>query len=156
MKVLTSGCPQLDALFSESLRLCSASSSIRLVTKPATLGEKRFLPGDRLVAPFRQLHFNEQVYGVDAEMFDHERFLRDKGLTRSGSYRPFGGGVSYCPGRYIAMQEVRVFVTLVLHRFDISLQGSQRFPHIDAGKPTTGLMEPLPGEDVVMSLGQKK
>ena len=155
VEILMSGCPQLEALFLRCLRLCNAASSIRKVTRSVVLGGKRFLSGDRLVAPLRQLHLNKQIYRAVSEAFDHRRFLKDKILTRSGHFRPFGGGVSYCPGRFIARQEVSVLVVLLLRHYDIQLAEDQQFPRVDRGKPTTGLMEPLKGEDVRMRFAHK-
>ena len=149
---LRSSCPNLDALFSECLRLCSASSSIRVTKTAAVRGGKTFPKGARIVTPFRQLHFEEAVYGEDPSMFSPRRFLVNKTLSRSGHYRPFGGGVSYCPGRFIARQEVSAFVAFILQRFEIELDDHHQFPDIDAKRPTTGLMSPMEGQDVRVRL----
>lgn len=140
--------PLLDALFAETLRYYSASYSIRTVAEPTILGGKRFGKGSRIIAPFRQLHFDPTVYGHDSHVFDPDRFLRDKTLTRGASYRPFGGGTSYCPGRFLAKQEVKAFIAMVLHRFEFSLDGKQDLPLIEDGKPTTGIAGPVNGDDV--------
>lgn len=149
---LSTACPRLHALFSEVLRIGSASSSIRIVAEPVTLGGKRFRPGARIVCPFRELHFDPTVYGPDPTLFDPERFIRDKTLTRSSSYRPFGGGLSYCPGRFIARQEVNVFIALALHRFDIGLVAGQNFPVMEVEKPTTGIAGPVDGNDLLINV----
>jgi len=137
---------------SECLRLCNAASPIRIVTTPVIIGGKRFQPGARIVCPSRELHFDTAVYGPDPARFDSERFIRDKALTRSGSYRPFGSGLSYCPGRFIAKEAVKVFIVLVLHRFEIQLEGEQGFPAMEVAKPTTGLMSPAKGEDILVNI----
>lgn len=49
----------------------------------------------------------------------------DKDLARSKSFRPFGGGTTYCPGRFVARQEVYMFVVVVLHRFRIEVMGGE-------------------------------
>ncbi|MCJ1268396.1 hypothetical protein MMC22_008284 [Lobaria immixta] len=58
----------------------------------------------------------------DAQEFKLIRFLgvANAGLAKGKSYRPFGGGSTYCPGRFGAKQEVFMFVATVLARFDIS------------------------------------
>ena len=116
------------------------------------IGGKRFRPGDRVVRPTRQLHYNPDVYGRDPSLFDPDRFTRDKSLVKSESYRPFGGGVSYCPGRFVAKQTVKVFIALVLHRFEIGLASTQKFPAMEETKPTTGMMSPAKGQDVLISV----
>ena len=90
--------------------------------------------------------------------FDPDRFFRNKSLARGSSYRPFGGGTSYCPGRFIARQEVYYVVTLVLHRFSVRVvgpvgtDGQPAFPRMDEWRPTTGLMSPVVGEDVLIGV----
>ena len=142
--------PLLDALFAETLRHYSASYSIRTVSQPTFLGGKRFEKGSRIIAPFRQLHFDPTVYGQDDQAFDPDRFLKNKTLARGGSYCPFGGGTSYCPGRFLAKQEVKMFIALVLHRFELSLEGEQEFPMIEVGKPATGIAGPVVGSDITV------
>ena len=155
LQYLMESCPWLSALFREALRVCSASSSICLVTSPTSIGGKKFSVGSRVVVPFRQMHFDGGVYGYDVDTLVPERFIRSNTLTHSPSYRPFGGGISYWPGRFIARQEVAVFIALVLARFNVEVVGDRKFPELDAEKPTTGLMSPNPGEDVLLQLTSK-
>lgn len=152
LSFLMDSCPWLTGLFHEALRLCSASSSIRLVTAPTTIGGKNFPVGSRVMVPFRQMHFDQRVFGDDIEGFHPERFVEKKGLTNSTSYRPFGGGISYCPGRFIARQEVAVIIALLLRGYKTEVVGDGKFPELDAGKPTTGLMDVKAGEDVLLKL----
>ena len=111
--------------------------------------------GSRVIIPFRQLHIDEDAYGSDADNFNPERFVRSKTLVHSASYRPFGGGVSYCPGRFLAKQEVVLFIALVVARFDVKVAGNGHFPQMNDMKPTTGLMSPRDGEDVLLELRPK-
>ena len=134
----------------ETFRYYSASYSIRPVAQATFLGGKFFQKGSRIIAPFRQLHFDRAVYGGDDQTFDPDRFLRDKTLARVASYRPFGGGTSYCPGRFLARQEVKMFVALVLHRFELSSNGEQDFPMIEVRKPTSGIAGPVAGCDITV------
>ncbi|CAD6446126.1 2e5bed58-8b25-417b-ab5c-118505115baa [Sclerotinia trifoliorum] len=152
LSFLMDSSPWLAGLFHETLRLCSASSSIRLVTAPTKIGGKILPVGSRVIVPFRQMHFDERVFGGDIEAFHPERFVENKGLVNSTSYRPFGGGISYCPGRFIARQEVCVFIALLLKGYQTELVGDRKFPKLDAGKPTTGLMDAKIGEEVLLKL----
>ena len=47
--------------------------------------------------------------------------MKETSLNRSMSYKPFAGGVTHCPGRFLAKREVLVFVATILHRFDIEV-----------------------------------
>ncbi|OJJ76737.1 hypothetical protein ASPBRDRAFT_417343 [Aspergillus brasiliensis CBS 101740] len=55
--------------------------------------------------------------------FRPERFSPKGGrsLTRSDNWRPFGGGTTMCPGRYVRKRFVMLFVTSLLRRFDVGL-----------------------------------
>jgi len=157
LEILLEKCPVINSLYEENLRFCNAPIGARQVVTPFVLGGKLLRPGKTLLMPYRQLHFNEEVFGNTAGKFDAKRFLNDKSLLKSTSYRPFGGGSTLCPGRFIAKREVLMFVALVLFRFDISLAEKKdrrvpKFPKQDVSIPSGGIMGPLPGEDVILRL----
>ncbi|KAL8924457.1 MAG: hypothetical protein Q9208_004065 [Pyrenodesmia sp. 3 TL-2023] len=151
-------CPRLIALFNEVLRLTTASASIRTVESDTTLGDRVLRKGGKVLLPFRQLHFNQDIFGSNTGGFEPERFLKNKKLHNNPSFRPFGGGSTYCPGRYVARWEVLTFVSLALCRFDsISLASAetQTFPELDTKKPCLGIMTPIPGRDVCAIVRKK-
>lgn len=152
---LIDSCPWLSALFNEVLRIYGDGSSIRLVTAPTSIGGKALPVGSRVVVPVQQLHFNRSIYGPDVNEFAPERFIRSKNLTHSSSYRPFGGGISYCPGRLLARQEVSVFIALALAKFDVEIVGERKVPVVDQGKPAAGMMSPKLGEDLLLRLSPR-
>lgn len=161
LAALLDRCPNLNAVFNEVLRFTSSSSSIRNVLKPVTVGGKNLRIGTKVLIPFRQLHFNEDIFGPDAGTLNPERFLRNKELNRSASFRPFGGGKTYCPGRFLAQREILVFTALVLTRFDVALVGKEGnkgvpFPKLEDGKPCLGIMGPVTGDDVALRVRQVK
>ena len=120
------------------------------MTAPTTISGKEFATGSRVVLPLRQLHFDSRVFGTDVNEWVPQRFMRNEKLVHSSSYRPFGGGLSYCPGRLIARQEVAVFVAVMLKRYDVEIVGDGRLPRLDGRKPSTGMMSPGIGEDVLV------
>ena len=111
---LTEKCPRLEAAFLEVLRLVMASSLMRQVIEPTMIGEKILEKGNNAMVPYRQIHFSEDVWGMDASQFNPDRFLTQKALSRNSSYRPFGGGQHLCPGRFVARYAVFAFVALTL------------------------------------------
>ncbi|KAL8736146.1 MAG: hypothetical protein Q9181_002511 [Wetmoreana brouardii] len=104
--------PLLEAAFNETLRLTSGASSARTVVSSIPLRNKI---DTKLLMPYRQLHFQEDVFGPQVKEFRPERFLGTNGINRSSEFKPFGGGITYCFGRFIAKREVMAFVALLLN-----------------------------------------
>ncbi|MCJ1267976.1 hypothetical protein MMC22_007862 [Lobaria immixta] len=154
-RYLTESCPRLESIFYEVLRFYSDSTLLRQVLSPTIVGGKILRAGNRVMAPYRQLHYNQDVWGASAAEFDPDRFLRDKSLTRNPSFRPFGGGVNLCPGQYLAKKVVVAFVALTLSRFEVSLDQQrlvQAFPREDFGTPSIGTMSPMNEDRLILRL----
>lgn len=79
-------------------------------------------------------HMDADVF-EEPERFKHDRFAADpvtgkaKTFTRRSTGREvrtpvlaFGGGVSMCPGRFLAINEVRLFVAVVLRHYEVRLE----------------------------------
>ena len=160
---LMNNCPRLEAAYFEIMRIVNTALSARKIVAPTTLGDKVLNSGNTILIPFRQLHHNRHVFGNEPSNFEPERFLHDPDLKKNPSYKPFGGGVNYCPGRFLAKQEMLVFVALVLNRFDIQLathspsgeklSRDQKFPKLDMSTPALGVNGPVRGSDVFVKLG---
>jgi cytochrome P450 len=151
-----SDCPRLSSLVSEVLRFGSASSSMRVTTVDTIIGGKRIPAKSRVMVPTRELHLNPSVFGPTSNQFQPERFMTAKeDLTKSSSFRPFGGGISHCPGRFIAQQEIKMVVVLLLKNWDVQIADGSRMPELETKIPTTGIMGPKDGGDVSLGMRQK-
>ncbi|PSN61595.1 hypothetical protein BS50DRAFT_680580 [Corynespora cassiicola Philippines] len=116
------------------------------VAYPFTIGGLTLQSSARIVVPSRQTLIDAQVFGARPKLFDPARFLADPALARSPSFRPFGGNVSYCPGRFIAQSEAVGFVAAVLARVDIAVvEGKGKVPNVNVAKPCLGVMEAVAG-----------
>ena len=155
MSWLLDSCPRLNAFFDEVMRITNSSSSVRTVVSDTVVGDSVIRTGMKVLIPYRQLHFNADVFGKDVLELDPERFLKRKALARSPSYRPFGGGSTYCPGRFIARQEVVVFIAIVLNRFRVKRVSEGAIPNLEEMKPCLGVMGPVEGGDVIVSVEQR-
>ncbi|KAL8938263.1 MAG: hypothetical protein Q9211_003292 [Gyalolechia sp. 1 TL-2023] len=145
------GCALLNAAFDETLRLASGASSARTVVAPTQLRDKVLRKDTKLLMPYRQLHFQEAVFGPPVKGFRPERFLGDKNVGNSPNFKPFGGGITHCSGRFIARREVLAFVALVVHRYEVELADpSQALPRLDERKPTLGVIGPIKGDDTTI------
>ncbi|KAA6409239.1 MAG: cytochrome P450 [Lasallia pustulata] len=145
---LVTHCPHLEATFNETLRLVAASTSIRNVIAPTSIGSKVLLPGSRLLMPYRPMHFSSKIFGPHTNQFNPSRFLRNPGLSKHPGFRPWGGGSTFCPGRFLARREICAFVVGLLHRFDVEVVEGETFPRRDEVTPNLGIMEPVKGDDL--------
>ena len=159
-------CPVLNATFNEVLRYTGASTSGRVVLAPTEIGGKTLYPGARILVPYRPSHFGDDVFGPNILQFDPQRFIKNKELARNPAYRPFGGGSQYCSGRFLARREIIGFLAFVLDNFHIDLKntgneaspklGRQRFPRLDIHQPNIGIISPIPGDDIIVSIKPRK
>lgn len=156
IRYLEENCPRLNGIWDETMRLSAYSSSVRYVIKDTIIGGKLLRQGNRVMIPNRQLHFDEKVFGKNVHDFNSTRFLDNDGLIRSGSWRPFGGGSTICPGRFIAKQSAITFIAMMLQRFDIEPAGKEKFPRIEEGNPVLGIMSTKGGDDISVKLSLRK
>ena len=148
-------CPHLTAIHTELLRLTFGSFSVRKVVAPIVMGGKKLLPGNTVMVPIRPLHYDTDEFGSNATKFDPNRFFDNPQLEKSPSYRPFAGGITFCPGRFLAKRQNVGFVAMLLHRFDIGVVGRERGPKgemtppkIDQDSPSLGIMGPVKGTEL--------
>jgi cytochrome P450 len=153
---LNNECPLTNSVWNETLRLSAASSSVRYITEDTIVGGLKLRKGNKVMVPYRQLHFNEEIFGDRIAEFNPRRLYDNPALLKSPSWRPFGGGATMCPGRFVAKQGVISLIAMALHRFDISLEGKQPFPMAKEGNPVIGLMSNQPGSDLSVRLSPRK
>lgn len=155
--------PQLEAAWNETMRMYATSASVRIVTAETVISGRTLRPGRRVMIPYRQLHYDEGVWGDDARVWRPSRWLKEEGTAlstlgpRLEHFRPFGGGSTICPGRFISKHITMMFVALVLHRFDIAIAGGhQPFPEPELFKPVLGIMDLKSGEEMRIRLTPRK
>lgn len=153
-KYIEDHAPTLSAAFDEALRLTSFSASVRHIRSDTALPHPHsglnttvLRKGNLLLIPYRQLHFDTAAFGPRPEIFDPERFLRNKRLLRSPNLRPFGGGSTYCPGRMLAKRTVLSFVAMLLRGWDISVIGAGRAPRPETRRVALGVADVRGGEE---------
>ncbi|KAK9776049.1 putative Cytochrome P450 [Seiridium cardinale] len=152
-------CPQVDAIWHETLRLAGWAASVRLVTRDVVVGEKLMRKGNRVMVPHRLLHFDEGIFGDDIANWRPQRWTNTEAgrkLPNSPSWRPFGGGKTKCSGRYLAKYFVTAFVATLLRRFDIEMVGNPPMPLADVGRPVLGIISVKEGYDYLVSVTKRK
>ena len=124
-------CPLLRSTLQETLRRYSEGASARLVCEDTTIDGYLLKKGSMLQMPNSVVHRDPSVWG-DAS-FDARRFLKQGhkpsslSTTAAGSYRPFGGGSTLCPGRHFATSEILGLAATFIWRFDMEPAHSQRW-----------------------------
>lgn len=152
VRFLEEECPRLIGIWNEVIRLTAYSSSVRYIAEDTFIGGKVLRKGNRLMIPNRHLHLDANVFGQAVQYFDSERFVKRRSVLRSLNWRPYGGGATMCPGRYLAKQSVISFVVVLLHSYDIELFGHQKFPRLEDGYPVLGIMSSKERDDLLVRI----
>ncbi len=110
--------PWLDACIKESLRLKPIAPVVnRCLVRPLRLGEYE-IPAETILWPCIYLtHINEGVW-QDPGRFDPQRFLGDR-QPRANEWLAFGGGKRRCIGAAFAQLEMRIVLSVLLHRVEL-------------------------------------
>ncbi|XP_070603956.1 cytochrome P450 7B1 [Erythrolamprus reginae] len=148
----------LESAVNESLRFCSSSTNIRQIKESFILKfednhEVSLREGDLLAIFPPVLHMDPEIY-EDPQAYKFDRFV-EHGKKKTTFFKqgkklkyflmPFGSGVSKCPGRYFAMNEIKLFVILALVYFDMNLMEDKQLGH---SKERIGLGILLPDSDI--------
>ncbi|XP_053516783.1 cytochrome P450 7A1 [Artibeus jamaicensis] len=148
--------PVLDSIIKESLRLSSASLNIRTAKQDFTLhleDGSYNIRKDDIIALYPQLmHLDPEIY-PDPLTFKYDRYLDENGRTKTTFYSnglrlkyyymPFGSGVTICPGRLFAVQEIKQFLILMLSLFELELVESHvQCPPLDQSRAGLGILPP--------------
>ena len=145
--------PLLDAAFNVTLCVTSMNFSARNIEDPmqVVVGSKTVQADGMIMIPDRQLHVDENIFGPDTKSFNADRFLKNKDPSRGPSFKPFGGGSTYCSGRLIAEREVLAYISLVVHLYDLHPGNTEKaFSGMDETKATLEIMGPMKVEEVML------
>ncbi|KAJ4313691.1 hypothetical protein N0V94_006808 [Neodidymelliopsis sp. IMI 364377] len=126
-------CSTLTAVLNETLRYHSTVINIKQVQHDTTLDGKNLLKKNGIIMiPGQTIHHNKNIWGSSADVFDYHRFLAPnfrKNLSNTSAFRPFGAGVTMCPGRHFSTNVILSLVVMVLLKFEVvPLDGEWRQP----------------------------
>lgn len=120
------------SLIAETLRLHSNTTNARLVTEDTEMvigpnKEKKVVKKDEVLLLVSDLvHWDPAIY-PEPHKWIPDRFLPENagklilGEKNWNSYVPWGGGLHMCSGRFFAMKEMIVQLTLMIWYFEIKL-----------------------------------
>ncbi|KAH7074152.1 cytochrome P450 [Paraphoma chrysanthemicola] len=116
-------CPTLMAMLNETLRFHSTVTNIKQVQQDTTLADQYLLKKDAIIMiPGQSIHHNKDIWGGSADVFEHRRFLASeskKKLCSTSAFRPFGAGVTMCPGRHFSTNVITSLVAMIVLQYDI-------------------------------------
>lgn len=115
-----------DAVAQETMRLRPvAPLNFAEANVPTTLGDLELAPGQRLCFLMRAPAVSAERF-VDPGAFRPERWLeRPAGAHDPGALMPFGSGPRLCPGRSLALLEMRVALAVLARGFDLERVGER-------------------------------
>lgn len=150
--------PVLDSAVEESLRMTAAPVLTRAVLQDMSLKledgmQYKIRRGDRVALfPYTAVQMDPKVH-PDPLTYKYDRFLTPEGTKKTAFYKdgkklkyynmPWGAGVTMCPGRFFATNELKQFVFLMVTYFDFELKNTnERIPDIDTKRWGFGTMQP--------------
>lgn len=150
--------PILDSAVEETLRLTAAPLLTRAVLQDMNIkmadGQKYLIrQGDRVaVFPYSAVQIDPEIH-PEPHSFKYDRFLKPDRTKKTDFYKagnkvkhynmPWGAGVSMCPGRFFAINELKQFVFLMLVYFEFELKNpDEKIPEIDFRRYGFGTMQP--------------
>jgi cytochrome P450 len=114
--------PWLDAVIQETMRLKPvAPLNIVEANRDLDIGPLRLRKGDQVAILTRAIALAEPAF-TEAGFFDPERWLRasaDRRGFNPHSFMPFGSGPRLCPGRSLALLEMKAVLALVAARMEV-------------------------------------
>jgi len=133
------GMVRLESAVNEALRMCTASLVIRRVMQSTTI-------------EVQGTQYSLREGDQDAAVYRYDRFLMSDGESRRTfeyngrplphALMPFGGGISMCPGRHFAMDEIKAFVAAVLLQVDVAIEGDIGMLSFDQSRAGLGILPP--------------
>jgi cytochrome P450 len=113
----------IEAVMNESLRFKPvAPILLHQAIKDFEFEGVEFKKGQKVLTQYRHAALREQYFS-EARKFYPERWMKDKGcpIHSAEAFTPFGAGPRFCPGRNLAILEVRAVIAMLFKNFKIEL-----------------------------------
>ena len=138
----------VEACAHETMRLKPVAPVLPLQTlRETTVGDVRVPVGTVVISLMRRDSVSE-THLPNAAAFEPQRWLGEGGPTLEASSvkrisMPFGAGPRICPGRYLALLEMKLAMAVLLGRFDIEAvdtpNGAEALEHLSFTMTPVGL-----------------
>ena len=113
----------IDQILKETLRLHPIAPMYSVAALEDTVigGEYLIKKDETVTVLIEWLHKDKTVWGEDVEQFRPERFAANNiDQLPEDCFKPFGSGRRACIGRFFAIQEAVLALSMLLQRFEIS------------------------------------
>lgn len=115
--------PWLEACAQETMRLKPVAPAASLEALRDTVVGDVFVPAGTLIWCVVRHNMLSETLFPDAAAFQPERWMPDAPLPPSAAAKkanlPFGAGPRMCPGRYLALMEIKLAMVALLSDFDV-------------------------------------
>ena len=117
--------PFLDAFYNEAMRLKPVAplNSMEPVEDVEILGH--VIPRGMVIMTLNRRIATRDEHFADAARFDPERWLVEDAQRErphdTSTFMPFGGGPRFCPGRNLALLQIRAVLAMLCRNFDVEL-----------------------------------
>jgi cytochrome P450 len=128
----------VEACMHETMRLKPVAPFLPLQALKDTVVGDVAVPAGTVVINMMRHDSVDDAHLPDAQAFMPERWLGEEGLSPGSAKRismPFGAGPRICPGRYLALQEMKMVLLTLLSQFDIEYVGTDH-----GGEPAERMM----------------
>ncbi|KAG9286062.1 hypothetical protein G9A89_022739 [Geosiphon pyriformis] len=123
---------KLESFIKESMRYNEdilGLSKVNLSSSPITLSNGYQIPPKRTVwCDLLSVKESEEYHGSDPTKFDPRRYLNKNSSTTlvSRTYLPFGLGRHACPGRFFAMTNIKLLLSMIIRNYKVSFVGGAK------------------------------
>jgi cytochrome P450 len=117
----------VEACMHETMRLKPVAPQLPLQALKDTVVGDVAVPAGTVVISLLRYDSIDDAHVPEAAAFRPERWLDEDGLAPGSAKRismPFGAGPRICPGRYLALQEMKMVLQTLLNHFDIESVGT--------------------------------
>ena len=118
----------VEACMHETMRLKPVAPQLPLQALQDTVVGDVAVPKGTVVISLLRHDSIDDAHVPEAQAFRPERWLGEDGLSPASAKRismPFGAGPRICPGRYLALQEMKMVLLTLLNHFDIESVGTE-------------------------------
>lgn len=120
--------PYTEAVIMEALRLKPVAPLLLFEpTEKINIKNYEFNVGDRLLTHMRSSYMKDENFSKASEMIP-ERWLRGQSQCPHHNpqvFTPFGSGPRFCPGRNLAMLEMKMILSMLIKNFKLSPKTKQ-------------------------------